>query len=125
MTAPHDPLPLPCGQVLPNRLMKAAMSEALADPAHSPDARLERLYRTWSQGGYGLLVTGNVMVDRTQLGEPGNVVIEDDRDLDALTRWSKSAHDAGCRSGFSSITQGASPTRWRWATSRWPRVRCR
>ncbi|MGO9154688.1 NADH:flavin oxidoreductase/NADH oxidase family protein [Mycobacterium sp.] len=95
MTSPHDPLPLPCGQVLPNRLMKAAMSEALADSAHSPDTRLERLYRTWSQGGYGLLVTGNVMVDRTQLGEPGNVVIEDDRDLDALTRWSKSAHDAG------------------------------
>ena len=95
MTAPHDPLHLPCGQVLPNRLMKAAMSEALADPAHSPDTRLERLYRTWSEGGYGLLVTGNVMMDRTQLGEPGNVVIEDDRDLDALTRWSKSAHDAG------------------------------
>ena len=62
---------------------------------NSPDTRLERLYRRWSQGGYGLLVTGNVMVDRTQLGEPGNVVIEDDRDLDALTRWSKSAHDAG------------------------------
>ena len=95
MTSPHDPLPLPCGQVLPNRLMKAAMSEALADPAHSPDNRLERLYRTWSQGGYGLLITGNVMVDRTQLGEPGNVVIEDDRDLDALTRWAKSTHDAG------------------------------
>ncbi|MEV6334141.1 NADH:flavin oxidoreductase/NADH oxidase family protein [Nocardia vinacea] len=95
MTSPHDPLTLPCGQVLPNRLMKAAMSEALADPAHAPDGRLERLYRRWSQGGYGLLVTGNVMIDRTQLGEPGNVVIEDDRDLDALTRWAKSAHDAG------------------------------
>jgi 2,4-dienoyl-CoA reductase-like NADH-dependent reductase (Old Yellow Enzyme family) len=75
--------------------MKAAMSEALADPRNSPDARLERLYRRWSQGGYGLLVTGNVMVDRTQLGEPGNVVIEDDRDLAALTRWVKSTHDAG------------------------------
>src|SRR6476620_11602001 len=95
MTSPRDPLPLPCGQVLPNRLMKAAMSEALADPAHSPDTRLERLYTTWSQGGYGLLITGNVMVDRTQLGEPGNVVIEDERDLDALSRWAKSTHDAG------------------------------
>jgi 2,4-dienoyl-CoA reductase-like NADH-dependent reductase (Old Yellow Enzyme family) len=95
MTTAHDPLQLPCGLVLPNRLMKAAMSEALATPAHAPDHRLERLYRTWSEGGYGLLVTGNVMVDGAQLGEPGNVVIEDDRDLDALTRWSKSAHDAG------------------------------
>jgi len=95
MATAHDPLQLPCGLVLPSRLMKAAMSEALATPAHAPDHRLERLYRTWSKGGYGLLVTGNVMVDRSQLGEPGNVVIEDDRDLDALTRWSKSAHDAG------------------------------
>lgn len=95
MTSPSDPLQLPCGLTLPNRIMKAAMSEALATSAHSPDVRLERLYRTWGGGGYGLLVTGNVMVDRTQLGEPGNVVIEDDRDLDALTRWSKSAHDGG------------------------------
>lgn len=95
MTTAHDPLELPCGLVLPNRLMKAAMSEALATPEHAPDHRLERLYRTWSAGGYGLLVTGNVMVDRSQLGEPGNVVIEDEGDLDALTRWSKSAHDGG------------------------------
>ena len=95
MTSLHDPLPLPSGLVLPNRLMKAAMSEALADSGNSPSDRLERLYRRWSRGVYGLLVTGNVMVDRTQLGEPDNVVIEDDRDLDALTRWAKSSHDAG------------------------------
>jgi len=95
MTAVNDPLPLPCGQVLPNRIMKAAMSEALGDTTNSPDDRLERLYRTWSQGGYGLLITGNVMVDRAQLGERGNVVIEDERDLAALTRWAKSTQDAG------------------------------
>lgn len=95
MTSVNDPLPLPCGQVLPTRIMKAAMSEALGDSTNAPNGRLEHLYRTWSRGGYGLLVTGNVMVDRTQLGEPGNVVIEDDRDLAALTRWAKSTHDAG------------------------------
>jgi 2,4-dienoyl-CoA reductase-like NADH-dependent reductase (Old Yellow Enzyme family) len=95
MTSVNDPLLLPCGQVLPTRIMKAAMSEALGDKANAPDERLERLYTTWSQGGYGLLITGNVMVDRTQLGEPGNVVIEDERDLATLTRWAKSTHDAG------------------------------
>lgn len=95
MTSLHDPLELPCGLVLPNRIMKAAMSEALADSGHAPDSRLEMLYRRWGRGGYGLFITGNVMVDRTQLGEPGNVVIEDDRDLDALTRWAKAAHDGG------------------------------
>ena len=84
MTYLHDPLPLPCGQVLPNRMMKAAMSEALSDPGNSPDDRSSASIAV-EPGGYGLLVTGNVMVDRTQLGEPGNVVIDDDRDLDALT----------------------------------------
>jgi len=95
MTSLHDPLPLPCGQVLPNRIMKAALSEALGDARNAPDGRLERLYTTWSRGGYGLLVTGNVMIDRAQLGEPGNIVIEDERDLDALTSWAKTTKDAG------------------------------
>ncbi|WP_411088671.1 NADH:flavin oxidoreductase/NADH oxidase family protein [Streptomyces sp. 061-3] len=95
MTSLHDHLTLPNGQVLPNRIMKSALSEALADKRNAPDHRLEQLYRTWSRGGYGLIITGNVMVDRTQLGEPGNVVIEDDRDLAALTRWAATTKDAG------------------------------
>ncbi|WP_414044149.1 NADH oxidase [Macrococcus sp. EM39E] len=40
-------------------------------------------------------LTGNVMIDRRYLGEPGNVVIEDERDLDVLTRWT----EAGKRNG--------------------------
>ena len=95
MTSIQDPLTLPNGQVLPNRIMKSALSEALGTKGNSPDHRLERLYRTWSEGGYGLLITGIVMVDRRLLGEPGNVLIEDDRDLDVLSRWAKTAQDAG------------------------------
>lgn len=95
MTDLHAPLCLPCGQVLPNRLVKSALSEALGDARHAPDERLERLYRRWGSGGYGLLVTGNVMVDRSQLGEPGNVVVEDDRDLAALARWARAARSGG------------------------------
>ncbi|GAB7144154.1 NADH:flavin oxidoreductase/NADH oxidase family protein [Mycobacterium riyadhense] len=95
MTSLHEPLELPCGQVLPNRIMKAAMSEALGGKRNAPNDRLERLYASWSQGGYGLIITGNVMIDRTQLGEPGNVVIEDERDLEALSRWAKTTKDAG------------------------------
>ncbi|WP_446221260.1 NADH:flavin oxidoreductase/NADH oxidase family protein [Nocardia sp. IBHARD005] len=89
------PLPLPCGQVLPNRIMKAALSEGLGDGSNSPTARLEKLYDSWGSGGYGLIVTGNVMVDRRQLAEPGNVAVEDDRDLDALTRWAQAARRGG------------------------------
>ena len=60
-------------------------------------AELERLYTSWARAATGLVVTGNVMVDRRQLGEPGNVVIEDERNLDALSRWAKAAKDAAVR----------------------------
>ncbi|CAM3906922.1 NADH:flavin oxidoreductase/NADH oxidase family protein [Smaragdicoccus niigatensis] len=90
-----DTLDLPSGLRLPNRIAKAAMSEALGDADNSPDGRIVTLYRRWAQGGYGLLVTGNIMVDRAHLGEPGNIVIEDDRALAQLTEWTKAAHDGG------------------------------
>ncbi|MEV6276173.1 nitroreductase family deazaflavin-dependent oxidoreductase [Nocardia sp. NPDC051832] len=90
-----DQLPLACGQVLPNRIMKSALSEGLGNSELAPDERLERLYRRWGAGGFGLVVTGNVMVDSRHLGEPGNVAIEDERHLDALTRWAKAGKEGG------------------------------
>ncbi|GAB2978243.1 NADH:flavin oxidoreductase/NADH oxidase family protein [Nocardioides montaniterrae] len=88
-----DPLTLRNGQRLPNRLMKSALSEALGDVDGSPTPELGRLYARWAAGGYGLVVTGNVMIDRRHRGEPGNVVIEDDRHLDALKHWTGSFRD--------------------------------
>ncbi|TWW09130.1 NADH oxidoreductase [Planctomyces bekefii] len=78
---------LPNGTILKNRLVKSAMSEALGTPEGSPDVRLERLYGRIAAGGIGLSITGNVMIDGGALGEPGNVVIEGERDLEALRRW--------------------------------------
>lgn len=95
MASLADPLDLPSGVRLPNRIAKAALSEALGDADNSPDNRIVTLYRRWAEGGYGLLVTGNIMVDRAHLGEPGNIVIEDRRALPALTAWTKAAHDGG------------------------------
>lgn len=96
MPAPlREPLTLPCGQVLPNRFMKSALSEALGSPDGAPNERLDRLFMTWAAGGYGLIVTGNVMIDRRHLGEAGNVVVEDDRHLAELTRWAGSTRSAG------------------------------
>ncbi|WP_320668995.1 NADH:flavin oxidoreductase/NADH oxidase family protein [Patulibacter defluvii] len=93
-----DPLTVPCGQTIPNRLMRSALSEALADPDGRPSGGLARLYGRWSQAGtHGLIVTGNVMVDRRHLGEPGNVVVEDDRHLDALAAWAAAGRIGGNR----------------------------
>ena len=85
------PLTLPGGTVLKNRLVKAAMSEQLASVAGGPSVELERLYERWAHGGAGLLVTGNVMIDSRSIGEPRNVVVEDERDLPALRRWATAA----------------------------------
>lgn len=70
------PLRLPCGAVLPNRLAKGAMTEGLASPDGLPTPELARLYRCWSEGGAGLLLTGNVMIDGAHLERAGNVVLD-------------------------------------------------
>jgi 2,4-dienoyl-CoA reductase-like NADH-dependent reductase (Old Yellow Enzyme family) len=73
------PFVLPNGQVVKNRLLKSAMSETLGTGEGQPTEALLRLYRQWADGGIGLMVTGNVMVDRDAFAEPGNVCVEDDR----------------------------------------------
>src|SRR5687767_6021497 len=82
-------LRLPCGAALPNRFAKSAMSEQLGDRHNGPTEELVRLYERWAIGGTGLLITGNVMIDRRALGEPRNVVVEDERHLDMLKRWAQ------------------------------------
>lgn len=82
-------LTLPNGSVLKNRFAKSAMSESLGTMDNRMTARLPRLYARWAAGGTGLLVTGNVMVDRRHLGEPGNVALEDERDLPLLRDWAR------------------------------------
>jgi len=82
-------LQLTSGTSVKNRLFKSAMSEQLGDPGNAPTADLIRLYQVWSQGGTGLLVTGNVMIDRSALGEPRNVVLDTRSDLSPFKRWAK------------------------------------
>ncbi|MBK8234936.1 MAG: NADH:flavin oxidoreductase/NADH oxidase family protein [Deltaproteobacteria bacterium] len=99
MTSPASilarPLTLPCGAQLRNRLAKAAMSEAIADADGGPSERLVRLYERWGRGGAGMLLTGNVIVDRGGRTEPANVVVHDDRHLAGLRRWADAAQAHG------------------------------
>jgi 2,4-dienoyl-CoA reductase-like NADH-dependent reductase (Old Yellow Enzyme family) len=92
------PLALRSGATLPNRLAKAAMSEVLADVVTgAPTDALVRVYERWARSGAGLLVTGHVIVDPAGRGEPGNVVVTDDRHLPALKRWAEVAQSRGAR----------------------------
>ncbi|OXM50841.1 NADH:flavin oxidoreductase [Amycolatopsis thailandensis] len=86
-----EPLKLRCGATLPNRLAKAALSEQLGDRRNRPTAELTELYRTWSRGGAGTLITGNVMVDPTALGEPRNVAVPREPDATEFKPWARSA----------------------------------
>ncbi|MGH7434278.1 MAG: NADH:flavin oxidoreductase/NADH oxidase family protein, partial [Polyangiaceae bacterium] len=91
----RSPLRLPCGVTLPNRLLKSAMTEGIADAHDNPTGLHETLYRRWSDGGAGTLVTGNVMVDRRYLERPGNVVVEDETAIEALARWVSAGASGG------------------------------
>lgn len=93
-------LTLPCGQTLPNRVAKAAMTEGLADGTNGPNERMVTLYRRWAKGGCGLLITGNVLVDRWHLERGGNLAIEGSQDnetLAGLASIAEAAKSGGAR----------------------------
>ncbi|MGE8502500.1 MAG: NADH:flavin oxidoreductase/NADH oxidase family protein [Pseudomonas sp.] len=92
-----DPLALPNGSTLPNRLAKAAMEENMADADHAPSTQLIRLYQAWAEGGAGLLISGNVMVDSRAMTGPGGVVLEDDAHLAQFERWARVGRAKGAQ----------------------------
>lgn len=85
-------LTLPSGLVLPHRIAKAPMTENLADADNQPTPALEQLYRRWAAGAAGgLLVTGNLMVDRRFLERSRNVVADEHLDTARLARVREAA----------------------------------
>lgn len=90
-----QPFTLPNGTILRNRLVKSAMSEALGTADNHPTPCLKTLYGRWAEGGIGLCVSGNVMIDRRALGEPYNVVIEDESNFDLLKGWAAAGNRHG------------------------------
>ena len=123
------PLTLPNGSRLTNRLAKAAMEENLAAPGQLPGPALWRLYRYWAEGGAGLIITGNVMIDGRAMTGPGGVVLEQDTPLAPFETWAKAARQGGAqwmqlnhpgRQVMANMGGNAwrpPPSRWRWAST--------
>jgi 2,4-dienoyl-CoA reductase-like NADH-dependent reductase (Old Yellow Enzyme family) len=88
-------LDLPCGATLSNRVAKAAMSEGLADSGNHSTPRLETLYRRWAGSGAGLLLSGNIQVDRWHLERPNNIVIDDESGRAQLARLAEAGTSRG------------------------------
>lgn len=89
------PFRFPSGLEVPNRLAKASMTERLADPGGEPGDELLALYRRFALGGAGALLTGNVVVDGSQLEAFGNAVLEDAAAVPAFARWATEGKAAG------------------------------
>jgi len=85
----NKPLTLPCGITLNNRIAKSAMSENLSDKYHAPTQVLINAYKNWAKGGTGLLITGNVMIDAKAIGEPYNVIVQDESHFNLLKKWAE------------------------------------
>lgn len=93
----RQPLALPA-ETLPNRLAKAAMTEGLADTRGYATPGHVTLYDTWAKGGAGLLISGNVIVDRDHLERAGNVILDRAPDAEAtaaLKAWAQAARSRG------------------------------
>ncbi|USE84076.1 NADH:flavin oxidoreductase/NADH oxidase family protein [Acinetobacter tibetensis] len=78
-----------------NRIIKGAMSEALANHAGQPNRLHLGLYEAWAKGGLGCAITGNVMVDFRAKNEPGVVVVESERDMAELSQWAALGNQYG------------------------------
>jgi len=81
------PFTLRPGLDFKNRIAKAAMTEGLAGRDGVPNADHVRLYQRWAAGGSGLLITGNVQIDRHHLERPGNVIVDGPLSPAATAAW--------------------------------------
>ena len=87
----NESFTLPCGQILKNRVCKAAMTERIASGDNLANQGHINLYDMWADGDIGILLTGNVQVDRRNLEGPANVVIDKNNyknQLGTLKEWS-------------------------------------
>ena len=92
MTILKDKITLPCGAQIKNRICKAAMTERIAFSDNYTNQRHLNLYKKWAEGDIGILLTGNVQVDKNHLEGPANVCIEEEtyvEQLPLLRKWAE------------------------------------
>jgi len=77
-----DPLQLPCGATIRNRIAKSAMSDSLGDGTGHPTEAQARLYERWAEGGVGVSIIGEVQGSPDFAEKPGNLVLDRHADLD-------------------------------------------
>jgi 2,4-dienoyl-CoA reductase-like NADH-dependent reductase (Old Yellow Enzyme family) len=80
---------------LPNRLVRSATAERLADAEGRPLPRLKQLYRELAEGGVGLIITGHMYVHPSGKAHPEMTGIYTDALLPDLAELAEAVHQAG------------------------------
>uniref|UniRef100_A0A1I7YP71 Oxidored_FMN domain-containing protein n=1 Tax=Steinernema glaseri TaxID=37863 RepID=A0A1I7YP71_9BILA len=94
------------GRVAANRFLKAALTERTSswDPENPqkcgiPHQGLFNLYEKWSHGGFGMILTGNVLVCPKHLESAGNAIIhesiENPERREAFKKWAETMKASG------------------------------
>ncbi len=116
-----QPLDLPCGARLKNRLIKSAMSDSLGDGAGNATQAQIRLYERWAEGGAALSLIGEAQTTPHYAEKPGNLVLVPDADLPILQElakrgsangahiWPQLGHAGALAHGPISTPKGPSP----------------
>uniref|UniRef100_A0A093VCD1 NADH oxidase n=1 Tax=Talaromyces marneffei PM1 TaxID=1077442 RepID=A0A093VCD1_TALMA len=73
----------------------------MSDPNGMPTELHNKVYTEWGEGGWGMVLTGNVQVDRNYLGDPRDVTLDLSRKPELLSKWKTWA--STCRSNDTPI----------------------
>lgn len=84
-----QPLTLPCGTTLKNRIAKSAMSDSLGDGAGNPTDDQIKLYKRWADGGLALAIIGEVQCTPHFAEKPGNLILNEQSDNGLFERLAK------------------------------------
>lgn len=90
-----EPLQLPCGITLSNRIAKSAMSDALGDGTGHPTAEQIRLYQRWAAGGLAVSIIGEVQLTAGYAENPGNLVLNEASDLERFRELARHGGENG------------------------------
>jgi hypothetical protein len=91
------PITLPNETTIKNRFFKSAMSEGMGTRDFQPKKNIATLYKRWAEGGTGLIITGNIMVDPKGTAEPGNIVFDKNSNMEILKNWANQGQQHGAK----------------------------
>ncbi len=77
-------LELPCGAILKNRIAKSPMSDSLGNGRGDPTEAQIRLYERWAESGVAVSFIGEVQGDPRFPEKPGNIVLGEQTDKQAI-----------------------------------------